>query len=161
MTFQKPLHTNQQTHDQVMNPKETMPVLVKLAPVLATAGPPALIGVAIGLALLWVFSGDKKEEPQTPNPAPELPPSAIEVKTLPASAMHGAPLPKVANRRITREDIAEALEYGTRGVTRGEAVAALQALGFQKTAAYKALSASGRFAELIEIAPDGLIEWKG
>jgi len=66
-----------------------------------------------------------------------------------------------AGKRIKREDIAAALAYGARSVPRGEAVAALQALGFHKTAAYRALSANGRFAEFIEIAPDGLIEWKG
>jgi len=57
--------------------------------------------------------------------------------------------------------VAEALEYGEHAMTRTEAVAALQELGFQKTAAYKALSQEGRFAELLEHTPDGLIEWKG
>jgi len=149
-----------------MNPKETIPVLAKLAPVLATAGPPALIGVGVGLVLLWLFSDDKKEEtPQTPMLEPP-PPKTDDVKLLPAPTMPpevqaAAPLPKAASRRITREDIAGALEYGARSIPRGEAVAALQALGFHKTAAYRALSTSGRFAEFIEIAPDGLIEWKG
>ena len=64
-------------------------------------------------------------------------------------------------KRIRREDLAEALAYGARSLTRQEAVTALQALGFGKTAAYKALSPDGRFAEFIEVAPDGLIEWKG
>ena len=148
-----------------MNPKETIPVLAKLAPVLAAAGPPALIGVAIGLGLLWLFSDNEKEEtPEAPKPAPELPPATVampSVPIVPPEAQAAAPLPKAASRRITREDIAGALEYGARSVPRGEAVAALQALGFHKTAAYRALSANGRFAEFIEIAPDGLIEWKG
>jgi hypothetical protein len=46
-------------------------------------------------------------------------------------------------------------------MTRGEAVAALQLLGFGKTAAYEALSADGRFAFLLQIAPDGMITWNG
>jgi hypothetical protein len=149
-----------------MNPKETVPVLVKLAPVLAAAGPPALIGVVIGLGLLWLLSDNKKDEtPQAP-PAPDLPPSTTQTEVLPTPVMPpetqvNVPLRKPASRRIAREDIAEALAYGARSVPRGEAVAALEARGFHKTAAYRALSANGRFAELIEIAPDGLIEWKG
>lgn len=69
--------------------------------------------------------------------------------------------PTPASRLIMREDGAEALEYGARAMTRTEAVTALQALGFQKTAAYKALSPEGRFGELLEHTLDGLIEWKG
>jgi hypothetical protein len=142
-----------------MNAKETIPALAKLTPLLAAAGPPALIGVAIGAFVLWALSNKKKDAvPTTPQPQPmpnvtAQPPS----QALPVAP----PSQKAANRRIKREDIAEALEYGSRSVPRGEAVAALQALGFHKTAAYKALSASGRFAEFMEIAPDGLIEWKG
>jgi len=46
-------------------------------------------------------------------------------------------------------------------MTRHDAVAALHALGFGKAAAYKALSTDGRFAEFLQVAPDGLMEWKG
>ena len=43
-------------------------------------------------------------------------------------------------------------------MTLGEAVLALQARGFGKTAAYKALSAQSKFGDLIENTPDGLVE---
>jgi len=68
---------------------------------------------------------------------------------------------KATPRRVRREDVAAALEYGARSVPRGEAVKALEALGFKKTAAYRALSPEGRFAELIAQTSGGLIEWKG
>ena len=71
------------------------------------------------------------------------------------------PRPRSAPRRITREDLAEALAYGQHAMSRKEVVAALGALGFQKTAAYKAVSEGGRFRDLIEATSDGLIEWKG
>jgi hypothetical protein len=64
-------------------------------------------------------------------------------------------------KRVTREDLAEALAYGERQFTRKEAVAGLEALGFRKSAAYKALSVDGKFGSLIEFTTDGLIEWKG
>jgi propanediol dehydratase large subunit len=66
-----------------------------------------------------------------------------------------------ARRRLLREDVAEALEYGERAMTRTEAVSALQNLGFQKTAAYKALFSDGRFADFLAHTPDGLVEWRG
>ena len=137
-----------------MNAKQTIPALAKLAPLLATAGPPALIGVAVGAVLLWALSNREKAEaaPAT-SEAPQSAPSV--------TAPTVAPSEKAAKRRIRRDDVAEALAYGARSVPRNEAVATLQSLGFHKTAAYKALSARGRFAEFIEIAPDGLIEWKG
>jgi len=62
---------------------------------------------------------------------------------------------------VRREDIAEVLEYGARAMTRQEAVAALQRLGFGKTAAYRALSDSSRFADLVETNANGLLQWKG
>jgi hypothetical protein len=34
-------------------------------------------------------------------------------------------------------------------------------MGFRKTAAYKALTLDGKLGDLIEVTPDGLIEWKG
>lgn len=57
--------------------------------------------------------------------------------------------------------MAEALGYGGHLVSRADAVASLQALGFKKTAAYKALSPEGRFADLLEVSSDGSIEWIG
>ena len=137
---------------KIMNAKQTIPALVKFAPAVAAVAPPVLIFAALGAALVWLLSRDEDDAaPETPLPV--LSPT-IPLKT---SALS----PTAENRRMTREDIAEALEYGSRAVPRGEAVAKLQALGFGKTAAYKALSPSSRFAEFIEIAPDGLIEWKG
>ncbi len=148
---------------QIMNPKEAMPVLARLAPVIATAGPPALIAVGAGLFLWWLLSDSKREEAaQTPKSSPEVPSSPQN--PVPAPVLTALPSPQSSARvskRIRREDVAEALAYGARSMTRQEAVVALQALGFGKTATYKALSANSRFAEFIEIAPDGLIEWKG
>lgn len=144
-----------------MNPNVSIPVLARLAPALAAAGPPALIGAAIGLGLLWLLSRDK-EQPK-PAPIPEAPPTpALPPVDAPLTAPQPPP-PVTAPRakRVRREDLAEALDYGSRAVTRQEAVVALQALGFGKTAAYKALSPDGRFAEFLKIAPDGLIEWIG
>jgi hypothetical protein len=139
-----------------MNPKQTVPLLASLTPALAAA-PPALIGLAIGAVVLWALSNKKKTDATPAAPVAQPPvPSLI----IPPRQTQAAP-PKAANRRIRREDIAEALEYGSRAVPRGQAVTKLQALGFHKTAAYKALSPSSRFAEFVEIAPDGLIEWKG
>ncbi|HEY0552239.1 MAG TPA: hypothetical protein VGF13_21745 [Verrucomicrobiae bacterium] len=143
-----------------MNPKETIPILVKLTPVLAAAGPPALIGVGVGVFLLWLFSGNKKQAPpEMPMPGPDIRTSIPVAAVALTPAVSSPPLPRA--KRIMREDLAEALEYGGRSMTRGEAVAALQALGFGKTAAYKALSPDGRFVGFIELAPDGLIGWKG
>ena len=51
---------------------------------------------------------------------------------------------------MRREDLAEALAYGARRLTRKEAVAALEALGLGKTSAYKALSPAGKFGSLID-----------
>ena len=140
-----------------MKPNQTVPLLVSLAP-LATVAPPVLIGAALGLALLWLFS-DKEDSPSphvTDKPAPAMP-SEDEPDAQPRLS---AP-PKAAMRRIMREDLAEALAYVAQSMMRQEAVAALQALGFQKTSAYKALSPDGKFADFLEHTPDGLIEWQG
>ena len=64
-------------------------------------------------------------------------------------------------KKVTRDDLAEALAYGAKPLTRKEAVAALETLGFRKTSAYKALSPEGKFGSLIEFTPDGLVEWRG
>jgi hypothetical protein len=141
-----------------MNPKQTIPLLAKLSPALIAAGPPVLIGAAIGMGLLWLLFGDKKEaEQETLPPVPDVPP--------PITATAPAPAPlsdsPARAKRVRREDLAEALAYGARSMTRGEAVAALQNLGFGKTAAYKALSEQGRFVEFLHHTSDGLIEWKG
>jgi hypothetical protein len=144
-----------------MNTKETLPTLVTAAPVIAAGGAPILIGVALLGALFWFFSDEKKEaapkklESQQKPSAPVIPSVTTQSKAAPQTQ------PIARAKRVCREDLAEALEYGERAVTRQEAVNALQNLGFKKTAAYKALSPSGRFGELLEYTPDGLIEWKG
>ena len=141
-----------------MNAKQAIPALAKLAPVLAAAGPPVLIGVAIGGVILWLLSrGNQSAAAEAPQPAPDVLPPTVIAATAPVPVSNSPAKAK----RVRREDLAEALAYGARSMTRQEAVTALQSLGFGKTAAYKALSPDGRFAEFIEVAPDGLIEWKG
>lgn len=158
-----------------MKAQDTVPLITTLAPV-ATLAPPLVLGGLIGLGLLWLFSEDKEAEakPKTPeDPAPflpvmEAPADPLPVKTTPATAIPEPrarakappPAPPATAKRITREDLADALAYGERRFTRKEAVAALEALGFRKTAAYKALSPDGKFADLIESTPDGLVEWR-
>jgi hypothetical protein len=140
-----------------MKPNQTVPLLTALAPAFAAA-PPLLIGGAIVLGVIWVLSDKDETTSPSPWPSPEKPapvPSTSYAPPLPARQ------PKAASRRIVREDLAEALEYGARSLTRGEAVAALQARGYRKTAAYKALLIEGKFGDLLEYTPDGLIEWKG
>ena len=182
-----------------MNTKQTVPLLAALPalPALAAAAPPLLIGAAIGLGLLWLFSDDEKKEapapveskpvksapvkpmpitptlfipaPQKPapaKPAPVIPAPVKPTVSLPKQAEKPAPVQplrpaKSAKRRIMREDVAEALGYGAGKIPLGDAVLALQARGFGKTAAYKAFSAQSKFGDLIESTPDGLIEWKG
>ncbi len=140
-----------------MKPTQTLPLLATLGPA-AVAAPPLLIGAAIGLGLIWLFS---EKERSTPPPTPEKASPVAPARAESASQKTVAPQPKVSSRRVTREDVAEALGYGGRPVPRLEAVAALQALGFRKTAAYKALLPDGRFSELLEHTSDGLIEWIG
>jgi len=70
-----------------------------------------------------------------------------------------SPLPPIKNKFITREDMATAFHHGARTLTRTNAVAALKTLGFGKTAAYAALTPDGRFAALLQCAPDGIITW--
>lgn len=143
-----------------MNPKQVIPALAKLAPVLAAAAPPVLIGAAIGGAILWLLSSDNKSAAvEAPQPAPDVPhPAPV---TAPATVPVVALNPPSQAKRIRREDLAMVLEYGARCLTRQEAVTALQALGFRKTAAYKALSTEGRFAAMINTTEDGLVEWVG
>jgi hypothetical protein len=69
------------------------------------------------------------------------------------------PQPPIKNKFVTREDVATAFHHGARVLTRTNAVEALKALGFGKTAAYAALTSGGRFAAWLQCAPDGRIAW--
>jgi hypothetical protein len=107
-------------------------------------------------ALLWLFS--REEEQAEPKPA-AVPPNGV-----PPAPVVNAPLPPKATptaKRVRREDVAEVLEYGARRMTKQEAVAALQTLGFGKTAAYNALSQTGRFADFLHHTPTGLLNGTG
>jgi len=141
-----------------MKPNQTVPLLATLAPA-AVAAPPLLILAAIGVGLIWLFS--EKQEPAPPPPEREQPAPTPSARADSNEPNPPSRPPKAASKRITREDLAEALEYGARTLTRQEAVATLQALGFRKTAAYKALLPNGRFAQFIELTADGLVEWNG
>jgi hypothetical protein len=48
-----------------MNPKQTVPLLVTLAPAIAAAAPPLLIGCGILLLLKWLSEDDKEKQPET------------------------------------------------------------------------------------------------
>lgn len=140
-----------------MKNPQTIPLLTTVVPALIAA-PPILIGLAIGVGLIWLASDEKKpaspmQPGQAENPA-AAPATEPEISAAPPPARN---LP----RRISREDVAEALAFGERAVHRTEAVAALQALGYQKSAAYKALTLQGRFADRLRHSRDGLIEWIG
>ena len=138
-----------------MKPNQTLPLLANLAPVAAGA-PQIFIVAAIVVGVIWLCSA--KEDSDTPAPETD--------RAQPDPPSQTSPQPSVSRQKLTckrirREDMAEALAYGARSLTRHEAVVALQALGFQKTAAYKALSRDGKFGELLKYTPDGLVEWKG
>jgi len=53
-----------------MNPKQTAPILITLAPALATIAPPLLLCGAIILTLKWLCSDDEKQPPASPQPKP-------------------------------------------------------------------------------------------
>ena len=131
-----------------MKPQDSVPLLTTLAPAAVIAPPIAILGVIVGVGLLWLLSGDEKE-PKAESKIDEDAPLALKPS---------APLPA---RKVTREDMAEALAYGAKGFTRKDAVAALVARGFRKTAAYKGLAEDGKFASMLEFTPDGPIVWKG
>lgn len=123
-------------------------MLAALAPAAMIVPPVIILGAIAAVGLVWLLrggDGDKEAKPEA-TPDEDKPPAFK---------------PAAAARRVTREDMAEALAYGAKVFTRKEAVAALEALGFRKTAAYKALAEDGKFAGLIEFTPEGLIEWKG
>lgn len=156
-----------------MKPQQTARLLATVAP--AAAAAPLLALAGLGAGLLWLLFREKKPEQnpadtetQSPKPGnvgePKVSAPPVSAPISPVSAV---PMPRPAParlqtvKRVTREDLAEALAYGARKFTRKEAVEELETLGFRKTAAYKALSADGKFAALIEFTSDGLIEWNG
>lgn len=57
-----------------MNPKQAVPLVVSLAPLIAAA-PPLLLGAAIGLGLIWLFSKDEAAK-QATKPAEAKPESS-------------------------------------------------------------------------------------
>lgn len=145
-----------------MKTQNTAAVLPALAPAALFAPPVLLIGALVGIGLVWLLSGTRKTGNGAPDPdtaaphpkAPKAPKAPAEARLEPSGATR-------TGSRITREDLAEALAYGERPVTRKECAAALEALGYRKSAVYNALAPQSRFLHLIETAPDGLIEWKG
>lgn len=137
----------------MMKPNQTVPLIATLAPVVSVA-PPILIGAAIGLALVWLFS-DEEKQPEAPAEMASVQPAQDTPRPLAARWSSSS------TRSIMMEDLAEVFEQGSRELTRPDAVAALRDRGFGKTAAYKALSASGRFAQCFQVAPDGVLAWVG
>lgn len=152
-----------------MKPQQAIPLLSTVAPAALAVSPLAIVGVLVGAGLLWLLAKEAAAEasPAPPESAPEQAvPLAEEFSESTAAADDDAsepapPFPNPPAKRINRENLAEALEYGARLLPRKAAVESLQALGFRKTVAYKALSPSGKFGSLIETTPDGLIGWKG
>jgi hypothetical protein len=142
-----------------MKAQETAPLLTRIAPAALAAPPVVIFGVLVGVGLLWLLSVQDKADKAIADAEKPLP----DLSGLAESEPDAPPLstPTLAAKRVTREDLAEALAYGERAFTRKEAVVALEALGFRKTSAYKAVSPNGKFASLIEFTPDDLIEWKG
>lgn len=133
-----------------MNTKQTIPLFAAGSTV-AAAAPVLLIGGAAIAVLAWLFSDDRKAS----TPSPE---SAKALKIVPPD-----PQPPFTDyrRAVTREDLLAIFGNGSRSLTRQAAVAVFKQFGFGKTAAYKALSMDGRYASLLEFAPDGTISWKG
>jgi hypothetical protein len=171
---------------QNMNAKQIVPVIATLAPPLMIGG-----AVYLLVKCLFTDEDKEKKSESAPAnagaegrvkpaPAPEYsapkpavvpPPSIPPPPKNPSPAFvpafiplrkDGAQVPQPPKRRIvTREDMATSFDRGARALTRTAAVASLKGLGFGKTAAYEALSAEGRFASWLQIAPDGIITWKG
>jgi hypothetical protein len=141
-----------------MKPQETTPILTTLAPA-ALLAPQVAIAALVGIGLLWLLSKKDKDEHQ--GEKAKNVPTGLTLLASPFAGKTETPKQTASAKKITREDLAEVLQYGAHNVTRSEAVAGLQARGFRKTAAYKALAADGKFGSLIELTPDGLIEWKG
>jgi hypothetical protein len=154
-----------------MNAKQAVPLvatLAPLAPVITLLIPVLLIGGATVLFLRWLCSEDEPEKKAeaaiTVTPVPIMPPPSIPKPVTPAPApiikrVVVVPLLPPKRKAIERKDLASVFLHGTCTRTRAAAVAALQRLGFGKSAAYRALSPDGRFASWLQIAPDGIVNW--
>jgi hypothetical protein len=90
-------------------------------------------------------------EPEIPAPLPSVIPALEYTPETPHPPQ---------KKFITQEGMATVFHHGLRTLTRTEAVAALKALGFGKSAAYEALAMDGRFAPWLQFAPGGIISWK-
>jgi hypothetical protein len=137
-----------------MNAKQTIPMVTIVPAIIAAAPPILLIGGVVFLA--WaIFSGGKKK----PEIAPVNSGGNASAPSVPAPVPANYILIPAEKKFISRQDM-EQIFAGGRGLTRKSAVAALIALGYGKTAAYKALAINGRFASWLQFAPDGIITWQ-
>jgi hypothetical protein len=88
-----------------MNPKQTVPLLVTLAPAIAAAAPPLLIGCGVLLLLKWLSEDDKEKQPEiVPADKAESPrkvPESLIFSHIPAeSAAKPAAAPRPAMPRV-------------------------------------------------------------
>ncbi len=128
-----------------MKTQDSARLLTTIAPVAIAVPPLAILATVLSVGLLWLLSDEERKPTQK---------RAMDEDSPPAPK----PAAKAQARKVTREDLAEALAYGGRPFTRKEAVEALEALGFRKTAAYKAMAADGKFASMLAFSPDGVVE---
>jgi len=155
-----------------MTTKQAAPIAVTVATAFAAVPPLLVFGGIIALAI-WVLSSDDKNQPEkTPGKAasphtrsPKLFNSSgnsAQNAHIPADYVPATPEIQLPAQKkfIVRADMEKIFNGRTRGLTRTEAVSALKALGFGKTAAYAALSPDGRFSACLHCAPDGIITWK-
>jgi len=97
----------------------------------------------------------------SPSPPSVPPPAPVPAYSIPSAKIAPSSTTVARHHSITRADMAKVFGGGIRGLTRKKAVCELTAMGFGKTAAYEALLAHGRFANWLQVAPDGIIIWKG
>jgi len=160
-----------------MNPKQTIPLAVTLAPLIAAAPAVLIVGGIVALAA-WALSDDKENKPdaapdaensrkpaETPRfrDIPVIPPSIIPrpINSAPAKSAATPPgkLSAMSKKPITRADMAAIFKNGLLTLTRMDAVSALKQLGYGKTAAYSATAPDGRFSAWLIFGSDGIISW--
>ena len=127
-----------------------------LIPVVAQIAPPLFLIALVGIAAKEIFFRDDKTLADGLNP-------------IKAAAGNSRPLPshivpekyKIPVKRIyiQRKHLKAIFQDGKMQFSRKAAAEHLQRLGFGKSAAYEALSPSGRFATWLRFAPDGVISW--